>query len=110
MGYSVVRESFEDGSINRYVYHNDAEPLLVNGYPLAGTQTNWLNGSLMAKEVYVSAEQLCETNTYDYMKADRCETIKGYAFFKIVWYLLKTRFIVLFLPALKLIHTFPTDQ
>ena len=79
MGYSEVYEKYEDGSCNRYVYHNEKEEYLVDNYPIAGTQTDWLNGFLVEKEAYDSNNDISEATIFEF-EGCLCDTIKGYVY------------------------------
>ena len=79
MGYSKVKEKYEDGSCNRYVYHNEKEEYLVDNYPIAGTQTDWLNGFLVEKEAYDSNNDISEATIFEF-EGCLCDTIKGYVY------------------------------
>ena len=79
MGYSKVKEKYEDGSCNRYVFHNEKEEYLVDNYPIAGTQTDWLNGFLVEKEAYDSNNDISEATIFEF-DGCLCDTIKGYVY------------------------------
>ena len=80
MGYSEVFENYEDDSYNHYQYHNEQENYLAENYPMAGTQTDWLNGSILELDVYDSHNNLCETTTYDYSDTYTGQVISGFVF------------------------------
>ena len=83
MGYSEVYENYSDGSRNYYQYHNEAESYFIEGYPLAGTQTDWLNGSLIKRERYGSSDLLNhpkETTSFVYSQPATGDSISGFVF------------------------------
>ncbi len=83
MGYSDVYENYNDGSRNYYQYHNEAESYFIEGYPLAGTQTDWLNGSLIKRERYGSSDLLNhpkETTSFVYSQPATGDSISGFVF------------------------------
>lgn len=80
MGYSEVFENLEDGSYKHYEYHNEPENYLAENYPMAGTQTDWLNGSLLELDVYDAQNILSESTTYDYTDAYTGQAISGFVF------------------------------
>ena len=80
MGYSEVLENLEDGSYKHYQYHNEPENYLAENYPMAGTQTDWLNGSLLELDVYDTQNNLSEATIYDYSDAYTGQAISGFVF------------------------------